>query len=148
MPTGKKPPKPRGHPPAYEPTDQGRQTVSLMIAAGIDQRMIADCLAISIKTLTRYYRVEINTSYAKIKADIAGKLIQRARGTAKEPGDLKAMKFYLETHGWVKSERLLVKDDGISDDADLSNLTDQQIEERLAKLRRTAAVSRARKERD
>lgn len=124
-----------------------------MVAAGIEQEMIAECLAISPKTLRRHYQIELRTSYARIKADIAGGLIKRARGTpANEkagqpevPGDLKAMKFYLETHGWVRSERLLVKDDGISEDADLSNLTDEQIEERLAKLRRTAAVSRSKK---
>lgn len=124
-----------------------------MVVAGIDQEVIAECMGIAVKTLKRHYGPELNTSYARIKSDIAGKLITRARGTpavpergiAEVPGDLKAMKFYLETHGWVRSERLLVKDDGKSDDADFSNLSDAEIEERLAKLRRSAAVIKAKR---
>lgn len=143
----------RGHMPFHEATDRTRANVALMVAAGIAQEEIADCLGISGKTLRRHYGSELATSYAKIKADIAGKLIERARGRAANPlagqaeilPDLKAMKFYLETHGWVRSERVLVKDDGITDEADLSNLTDAEIEQRLAKLRRSAAVVRSKR---
>lgn len=139
--------------PKHEPTDANRRTVALMVAAGIDQDDIAACIEISPKTLRLHYGREIATSYARIKADIAGKLIGRARGTPGDkekgtpeiPGELKAQIFFLETHGWVRSERVLLKDDGISEDADLSNLTDEQIEQRLARLRRTAAVSRAKR---
>lgn len=126
-----------------------------MVGAGIDQDLIADCLGITGKTLRLHYKHEIGTAYAMIKAEIAGGLIAKARprppnlekGDPGSTGDLKAQMFYLETHGWVRSERLLVKDDGATDEADLSALTDAELAERLAKLRRSAAVIRAKRPR-
>jgi hypothetical protein len=145
--------KPRGHRPQHEPTRQTTATVTVMVAAGIEQDVIAECVGVSPKTLRLHYKRELATAYAVIKAEIAGGLINTARGVKANPekgikgvpGDLKAQMFYLETHGWVRSERLLVKDDGVTDDADPSALTDAQITERLAKLRRSAAVTRARR---
>lgn len=101
-----------------------------MILADIDQAMIAACLRISPATLRKHYRRELDTSYAIVKAEIAGKLVTVARG-----GDLKAMMFYLECHGWVRSERLVVADGGV-DDSDVSALSDAQIEQRIAALSR------------
>lgn len=106
-----------------------------MVLADIDQDMIARCLRISPPTLRKAYRRELDTSYAVIKADIAGKLVTRARGTDRVPGDLKAMIFYLECHGWVRSERLVVADGGV-DDTNIAGLSDDQIASRIAQLRR------------
>lgn len=138
-----KPPPPPAPPPKrhprqpYTPTDAHRSNVALMIAAGIDQTSIAQCLSITNKTLRKHYRRELDTAYAMIKADIAGKLIASARG-----GNIVAQMFYLERHGWVKSERLTVVDGG---DEDVSTLSDAELEARIARLRRTAVVARAAK---
>lgn len=133
MPARKPPPAPRvkiGHRPAYEPTPAGRSQVAAMVIADIDQAMIATCLRITPKTLRRHYRRELDTSYAIIKAEIAGKLVTKARG-----GDFASMRFYLATHGWVESERLVVADGGI-DDSDVTQLSDAQIAARIQALSR------------
>jgi hypothetical protein len=113
-------------------TEQGRADVARLVLANIDQALIARCLRISEPVLRRAYRRELDTSYALITADIAGKLVTRARGTPANPGgELKAQIFYLETHGWVRSERLVVAD---GDGDDPTKMTDAEIEARLRKL--------------
>jgi hypothetical protein len=119
-------PKRPPHRPPYEPTDAGRSDVIRMVLADIDQDLMARCLGISPPTLRKAYRRELDVSYAKIKAEIVGKLVTKARG-----GDLKAQIFYLETHGWVKSERLLIAD--VTDDP--TGMSDADIEARITKLR-------------
>lgn len=116
--------------PAYEATDQHRAQVAAMVIASIDQLLIARCLGISRPTLRRAYRRELDLSYAIILAEIAGKLVTKARN-----GDLKAQIFYLETHGWVRSERLVVADGGV-DDTGIASLSDAEIYARMTKLRR------------
>ena len=110
-----------------------------MVLADIDQAMIAACLRISAPTLRKHYRRELDTSYAIVKADIAGRLVTAARN-----GNERLMIFYLECHGWVRSERLVVADGGI-DDTDVSSLTDAQLEARIARLSRNGASRAARK---
>jgi len=136
MPTRKPPksksvqptPKRPAHRPAYVPTEQGRAQVAAMTIASIDQHMIAHALRISRGTLRKHYRRELDVSYAIILAEIAGKCVTLARG-----GSEKMIQFYLECHGWVRSERLVVADGGI-DDTDIASLSDAQIAARIAKL--------------
>ncbi len=130
------PPKRSAGRPRYEPTDKDRGTVVLMIGAGIAQPIIAQCIGITEKTLRRHYRSELDISYAKILAEIAGMLITKARNR-----DLAAQIFYLQTHGWVKSERLIPVD--AAGNEDLARLSDAELESRRTHLYRIAAVARA-----
>ncbi len=97
-PVPRKPP----HRPEHEPTGESRSRVTAMVISeeSPDQDMIARRLGISRPTLRKHYRRELDLSYAIIKSEIVGNLVSQAR-----KGDLKAIMFYLETHGWIRSER-------------------------------------------
>jgi hypothetical protein len=92
--------------PEYRATKRDRKTVALMIAASIDQAAIADVIEVSEPTLRKHFGPEIRSSYAKVKSRLANRLIGQAGR-----GNTKALIFYLETHGWMKSESLEVKGD-------------------------------------
>lgn len=128
-PAPKLPARPRGNQP-YVPTDKDRSRVAAMVLADNDQALIARVIGISPTTLRKAYRAELDTTYAIIKSDIVAKVVTMARA-----GDFKAAQFYLECHGWVRSERIVVADGGI-DDSDLSALSDEQLNARLAQLER------------
>jgi hypothetical protein len=53
-----------GRPP-HVPTDDSRRTVELMTMAGITQEGVARVLDISVDTLGRHYRTELDTSVDK-----------------------------------------------------------------------------------
>lgn len=134
LPTGAPAPRKRMGRPKYEATPKDRSAVALMVAAGIEQDVIAGVLRINAKTLRKHYRFEIDTSYARVKSEIAGKLIEKARA-----GDVHAQIYYLSTHGW--SQRVVVADGG-SDVVDLTTLSDGELAARLARLRRGSAAAR------
>lgn len=72
--------KKNGRPP-YEPNDRDRQTVSVMVAAGIQQESIARCIGengVDLKTLKKYYKDELETSADKANAKVAQSLFQQA----------------------------------------------------------------------
>ncbi len=92
---------------------------------------MAQLLGISGKTFRRAFRRELDSAYALVKSEIVTKVVTAARS-----GDLKAAMFWLECHGWIRSERLVVADGGMDDSADLTQLTDQQLEDRIAFLKR------------
>lgn len=126
------PPKRPAHRPLYQPTPDVRAKVAAMVLADVDQDTIARAIGISPRTLRRAYRRELDTSYAIVKADVVAKLVTKARA-----GDVKCMIFYLSTHGWAESARIVVADGGLDDSA-LSSLSDAEIEARLAKLDRAS----------
>jgi hypothetical protein len=132
------PAPPRRGRPKYLATQEGRNQVTLLVLADLDQDQIAEVMNISAPTLRKAYRRELDTTYARVKAEIAGKVVSQARA-----GNLKAAIYYLSTHGWVESERLVIADGGI-DDSDIDSLSDAQIEARLVKLRSRAAARRSR----
>ena len=72
--------KRNGRPP-YKPNDRDRQTVSVMVAAGIQQENIARCIGengVDLKTLKKYYKEELETSADKANAKVAQSLFQQA----------------------------------------------------------------------
>ncbi len=79
-----------------------------------DQAMIARRLGISRPTLRKHYRAELDLSYAIIKSEIVANLVTLARGTRADPSrgikaippDLKAIIFYLSTHGWSETQKV------------------------------------------
>lgn len=75
--------------PRFEPTEEQRKAVKLMVAAGIPEEDIAKVIGpkgISPVTLRKYFREEIETGAITINAKIAGRLY----AIACQSGDLKS----------------------------------------------------------
>ena len=67
--------------PPYKPTDNDRKTVELMSAAGIIQDEIRLCIGkrgISVKTLRKHFRRELDTAAIIANTKVAGSLFKRA----------------------------------------------------------------------
>lgn len=112
-------------------------TVKVMVAGGIEQRLICSVLGITPKTLRKHFRREIDMAAPEADAMVVASLHQMAT-TGK---NVHAAKWWTQARmGWA--ERLVVADGG---DEDVAQLTDQQLNERIARLRRTAVVARATK---
>lgn len=80
----------------HKPTDETRQTVQIHATIGTPQTVISDILNIDVKTLTKYYRPELETSRAKANAVVGGHLFNKAKG-----GDTAAQIFWMKTRaGW------------------------------------------------
>lgn len=125
------------HRPPYAPTDKDRASVKAMAAYGIDQDQIAAILKIAPKSLRKHFRHELDHAASEANAKMAEALFKK--GLA---GDVIAMIFWLKARArW--SERIIVQDGGLADDADPAGLSDAEIEARLAKLHRTAVMARA-----
>jgi len=80
----------------HEPSKESRQLVQLHATIGTTQVIIADILGIDVKTLTKYYRTELDQAVAQANASIGGALFNKAKG-----GDTTAMIFWMKTRaGW------------------------------------------------
>jgi len=62
----------------HVPTDEQRQSVSLMTVAGATQEMVARVLKIDRNTLAKYYRDELDLAKAKANMMVAKSLYQKA----------------------------------------------------------------------
>ena len=100
--TGKK----RG-PKPHEPTDAMRQTVSLHATVGTRQEVIAEILGISVDSLQRHYRSELDTSREKANANVGGALYKKAMS-----GDTASMIFWLKTRARWRETLDLSNEDG------------------------------------
>lgn len=86
----------------HEPDDKSRQTVSMMTAIGIQQTEIAQFLAISVPTLHKHYRREMDTGLVRANTTIAGRLFAAA-----EKGNTTAQIFWLKTRaGWTETVKV------------------------------------------
>jgi hypothetical protein len=101
--TGKHP----GGRPAHQPTEATRQTVSLHATVGTKQDVIAEILGISVDSLQRHYRAEIETSREKANASVGGALFKKAMG-----GDTTAMIFWLKTRARWRETLDISNEDG------------------------------------
>lgn len=89
----------------YAPTEADRNTVRIMIAAGMPQDIVATCIGdhgISGPTLRKHFRREIETASAKANAAVAARLYERALN---DPNPAWAI-FWLKTRaGWQERNR-------------------------------------------
>lgn len=80
----------------HEPSKESRQLVQLHATIGTPQKVIADILDINDKTLTKYYRAELDQAMARANASVGGALFNKAT-----KGDTAAMIFWMKTRaGW------------------------------------------------
>lgn len=83
----------KGDNTAHEPNDKTRAEVSALTSFGNTQEEIASHIGISVDTLTRKYRDELDNSIVRANAKVAAKLFRKAT----EGEDLSAMIFWLKT---------------------------------------------------
>lgn len=82
----------------YEPNDRDRVKVTSLCSFGHPQEDIAKYLDISVDTLVKYYRQELNTALT----DTVDWVVKRLRDKIAD-GDTKAMTFFLQTRGKFRS---------------------------------------------
>ena len=96
----------------HAPTKESRQIVQLHATIGTRQDIIADILGIDGKTLTKYYREELDQALARANASVGGALFNKAKG-----GDTAAMIFWMKTRaGWREKNEI----DHISSDGSMT----------------------------
>lgn len=85
----------------HEPTDLSRQTVSLHAAIGTPQEDIARVIGVDKKTLTKYYREELDLGMAKANARVGKSLFDKATS-----GDTTAAIWWSKARmGWSEKTR-------------------------------------------
>jgi hypothetical protein len=94
-------------PKPHQPTDATRQTVSLHATVGTRQEVIAEILGISVDSLQRHYRSELDTSREKANANVGGALYKKAMA-----GDTASMIFWLKTRARWRETVDVINSDG------------------------------------
>jgi hypothetical protein len=90
-----------GRPP-HEPTDELKTIVRMHSIAGTEIKTIARIIGVSIPTLYKNYRTELEDSQSEANAVIAGKLFQKAKD-----GDTACMMFWLKTRAkWSEVQKI------------------------------------------
>jgi hypothetical protein len=85
--------------PKHEPNEQSREIVELLSGFGIPQNRIAPVLKISVPTLHRCYRNELDRGAAMVETQLVGDLLRFATG--KDGTALRAIMFSLRCRfGW------------------------------------------------
>ena len=88
-----------GRPP-FEPTEHHREVVSNMTACGITQEQVALYLDIDVKTLTKYFRRELDVAAIEANAKVARSLFVKAT-----TGDMTAAIWWTKTRmGWKERQ--------------------------------------------
>lgn len=87
--------QPKGGRPAHAPTDKDRKQVESLAGFGIPQAEIARLIGISIHTLEKHYREELDTGASKANAQVAQALFKRALGS--DASAVTAAIFWLKT---------------------------------------------------
>lgn len=110
----------------HEPTKQMRQDVAMLAAVGTNQDVIAGEMGISIDTLARKYRDELDNGKARANAKVAVSLFNKAI-----TGDNGCMFFWLKCQaGWrdVTRHEHSGPDGKPIELIDLSRLTDEELD--------------------
>jgi hypothetical protein len=109
MPQPNKAPKGvKGQPP-HEPTDAQRLTVVGGILNGYSQEQLAKVMGISVETLVKYYKAELDGGIESIVSEAAGSMVSLMRG--EDPVEkFKAARYLLNTKGRWRTADSLARD--------------------------------------
>ncbi len=104
----------------HEPNEKTRAEVGALVSFGNTQEQIAEHLGISVDTLARHYRNELDNSVVRANAKVAAKLFRKAT----EGDDLSAMIFWLKTRGkWREKD-----EDGVTNKKLVEMLIDKLVD--------------------
>jgi hypothetical protein len=85
--------------PKHTPTTESRQMVEVLAGYGVKNEEITKVVGVTLPTLYRRYRRELDAGYAKVEAKLVGNLLRLASG--KDGTALKAIMFSLQCRfGW------------------------------------------------
>lgn len=88
-------------PTPHKPTEATKAEVGALVSFGNTQEDIARYLGISVDTLVKYYRYELDNSVMVANAKVANRLFRKAT----EDDDLSAQVFWLKTRGrWRQTD--------------------------------------------
>jgi hypothetical protein len=115
---------------AHKPTDAMRKTVRDHAIVGTPQENICAILGISVPTLHKHYRQELDTARDTANAAIGGALYTKAMG-----GDTAAMIFWMKTRArWRETVDIVNSDGSLKPQpaVDLSKLSSEALAEIVA----------------
>lgn len=88
--------------PEHEPTSETRKMAEKMSTYGIPQETICSCIGISLPTLHKHYRHELDTGAAFCIVNVADRLIHKAL----VENDAASIIFFLKTRaGWSEKNK-------------------------------------------
>ena len=91
--------------PSHKPTDETRHIVKSMVGYGAEQSTVAGRLGISIPTLIKHYREELDIGMGVANLAVAQSLFKKA--THPEKPDVTAAIFWLKCRaGWRESDKV------------------------------------------
>lgn len=97
---------------AHQPTNESRQLVQAYCWSGLTQERIASQLGISVPTLTKHYRDELDHGKEKMLAKVASTIFGIATQTRDLKASLTASIFILKTQGGWRENAEIKTDDG------------------------------------
>lgn len=111
----------------FVPTDEQREIVQTY-AVVLSHDLLAAKMGISVSTLLRHFRKEIDKSLAEVAAEMGARIIKTARDD-KHPKQTTAQIFFLRSRGvWIQTSGIVAPETHAAE-VDLTNLTDEELEE-------------------
>jgi hypothetical protein len=120
----------------HQPDPSQRKQVEAMAAYGIPETDIARVIGIDPKTLRKCYREELDLGETKANAQVAGFLFTNARN-----GNVTAQIFWLKTRAGWRETPVELKHSGSIARKDISQLTDQELMDRIMALAPAAGLA-------
>jgi transcriptional regulator with XRE-family HTH domain len=97
--------------PRFQPNDEHRRLVKTLAAVSITQQKIARRVGVSHKTLTKYFRDELDQGSIEGEAEVAKTLFKMARSGK----NLGAVIAFLKTKGWWASQGSETRQESVAD---------------------------------
>lgn len=118
--------------PPFEPTPKQREMVALWSAYGTPQQKMADKLHISLDTLVRHFRAEIDHGIETANAELGGVLYNEAK-----KGNVRALEQWFDRRGGAQWKRRVNQEHTGADGGPIQyqELSDEEIDAKLNALR-------------